>query len=194
MKQESRRRRDSVVFIFVLALFLCLTSICPAFADALWPAMIVTIRILAWVPILVGLLIEWLIVRRITGFDWWKSLKADLVMNLASSLLGLILLPLLGLVLIDSWFLEIGYNSSRSAYLGDQLGPPIWDIVYCFPFSVLAAFVNVGVEALVLSRVFTVPMTRKRFWMLYLANLASVLVASAFLVAQLLSASRVVSR
>jgi len=49
-----------------------------------------------WWSIALGLIVEYLFVRKLTHFDIRKSILVDLSMNLVSCLLGIILIPLFG--------------------------------------------------------------------------------------------------
>src|SRR3954451_22715025 len=66
-------------------------------ADVVWPALLLEGRLLAWWVIAIGLLIEWPFVRFLTDFPWRKSFIVDAAMNAASTVLGIILLPVAGI-------------------------------------------------------------------------------------------------
>ena len=70
----------------------------PVYADMVWPALYLEQRMVSWWAIAVGLIIEYLFVRKLTGFGIIKSILADLIMNLASTLFGLVLIPIAGVI------------------------------------------------------------------------------------------------
>jgi hypothetical protein len=70
-------------------------------ADVVWPALFLEMRLLAWWVILIGLLIEWPFVRVLTQFPWKKAFIADAAMNAASTILGIFLLPIVGLFVLE---------------------------------------------------------------------------------------------
>ena len=68
------------------------------FADLIWPALFLQHRLLsAWI-ILAGLFIEYFFVWRVTSLSAWRSILADVAINAASTLLGIVLIPLAGIV------------------------------------------------------------------------------------------------
>jgi hypothetical protein len=69
----------------------------PIFGDIVFPELLFEGRLLAWWIILVGLALELPFVRLVTGFNIKRYITADLAMNAASTLLGIFLIPLLGL-------------------------------------------------------------------------------------------------
>jgi len=83
-------------FFFGLAsLILLFPSL--AFADLVWPALYLEQRILSWWAITAGLVAEYLFVRALTRFSIRKSVLATICMNLGSTLIGMALIPLLGI-------------------------------------------------------------------------------------------------
>jgi hypothetical protein len=64
-----------------------------------WPAMVLEERLLSVIPIVAGLVVEWLALR-FGGFDlsWKKAAVVDVVMNAVSTIVGIVLIPVLGLV------------------------------------------------------------------------------------------------
>ena len=67
-------------------------------ADLVWPALALEQRMLSVVPIVVGLIVEWLALW-LGGFGlkWKKAALVDVVMNAASALIGIFLIPALGM-------------------------------------------------------------------------------------------------
>jgi hypothetical protein len=131
--------------------------------DIIWPAAFLERRLLSVWVILAGLLIEYFFVWRITNLGALRALWANLGMNAASTVLGIILLPVLGLLV--------------AVFPGELFGtfnPITWGLTYC-----LAVFLNTWIEYLVLWKIFKQVMGKKQFWLLILANALSVGVAFA---------------
>lgn len=160
--------------VVLLGALLGVTSVTPAYADAVWPALLLAVGLLSWGPILTGLLLEYLVVRTITGFEWKKSLKADLLMNAASALVGSIAISLAGILL------EVGdlgaIDTEESVAFSLKIGVLVLG----------AAYINCRIEAYVLLRVFHVTLDRVRFLWLYSANLITTAVATIYIIFRLL--------
>jgi hypothetical protein len=69
-------------------------------ADIVWPALYLLGRLISVWVVLSGLFVEFFFVWRLTSLSWKQSIWADIAMNLVSALLGLILIPLLGLIAV----------------------------------------------------------------------------------------------
>lgn len=168
MRHESSPTIASAVF--GLLAFAVVPTI--ARADVIWPAAILEERILTWWAIAAGLLAEWPIVRFITGTSWGRSFGINVLMNLASTAVGVLLIPLLGI----AWEVFPGLVLYRAFNVG-TFNPGTW-IATVF----LATFANALLEGLVLRFAFKVKFTTRVFWLLSGANLVSVGVAVASLV------------
>ena len=139
----------------------------PMLADMIWPAAFLESRLLsAWV-ISAGLFIEYFFVWRVTALGTWRSILADLAMNAASTLLGIILIPLAGIV----WEIFPGLLLYKLFDLG-TFNPGTWAATF-----ILAVLINAGLELLVLRLGFRQPPGSGLFWWLCLANALSVGVA-----------------
>jgi hypothetical protein len=84
--------------ITILTLILTFGLVSAVYADFVWPALRLVPKLVTWWVILSGLVIEYLFVRKLTGFSIMKSILVDLSMNLASTLFGMLLIPLAGIV------------------------------------------------------------------------------------------------
>jgi hypothetical protein len=138
-------------------------------ADVVWPALLLEGRILTWWAILAGLIVEFFFLLRITNLHPWRALLADLAMNLASTLMGVFLIPLAGLL----W-----------EFVPGTIIYPVFDIGTFNPFTwtatlVMASIINAVVERLVLGGVFKQPVRKRAFWLLTAANAVSVALALA---------------
>jgi hypothetical protein len=131
-------------------------------ADFVWPAMVLEGRILTWWAIALGLVAEWPVVRHLTRTGWRKSFLLNALTNLASTLVGIVLIPAAGFIL--SMSIVPGFS-------------PV-------PFVIAALFaaaVNAAVEGLVLRVAVNLKYTSRVFWWLFGANLVSVAAAMASL-------------
>lgn len=140
----------------------------PVLADFVWAALILEGWLLAIPIILAGLVIEYFFVKKLTGFSVMRSILADVTMNAASLLLGIILIPLAGFV----WEISVGSLLWES---NNQIGSfhPI-NLVATF---ILAVLINTVIENFILRKIFKLEKNKESFSRLYLANALSVGVA-----------------
>lgn len=137
-------------------------------ADVVWPALALVQRMLSVLPITAGLVVEWLALwRGGFGLTWKKAALVDVVMNAVSTLIGIFLIPALGM----GW--EYG-----PAQLVDRIIP----IGMTFQIDWLAAFaiavcVTTAIEAAVVRWGFRIALGMRRFWVLFGANAVSVGIA-----------------
>jgi hypothetical protein len=137
-------------------------------ADLVWPALVLESRLLSVAPIAAGLAVEWLVLYfGGFGFSWKKALVVDVVMNAASSIIGIVLLPILGII----WELFPGTLIYKALHTG-TFNPITWIATF---------FLSVGgstmVEAAVVKFGFKIPLGWKRFGLLSLANFLSTAIA-----------------
>jgi hypothetical protein len=135
-------------------------------ADMVWPALFLAERMAAWWGIGLGLLVELFFVRFLTGFSWLKSALVDIAMNAASSLLGLFLIPITGVV----WEFSVG-RILWHFHIG-TFNPGTWTVTFVF-----AALINAALEASVLRYAFRQRPFKRLFLWLALANAISVAIA-----------------
>jgi hypothetical protein len=137
----------------------------PVLADFVWAALVLESRLLAIPIILAGLVIEFFFVRYLTGFSVRRSILADITMNAASLLFGIVLIPLAGF----AWEISVG---SLLWELNNQIGsfhPVNWTATF-----VLAVLINTVIEYFVLRTIFKLEKTKAGFRWLCLANALSV--------------------
>jgi hypothetical protein len=132
----------------------------PIFADIVWPALFLEGRIASWWGIGVGLAVEYLFVRAITGLVPSRAALADVAMNAASTLLGLILIPTAGVV----WEFFPG-NALYTVFNIGTFNPGTWAATI-----VMAAAINTFIERFVLRTCFKQQVTKGGFWLLFAAN------------------------
>jgi hypothetical protein len=156
-------------------LYVALTVLGVAFAanaDVVWPALFMETRLVSVWIIALGLVIEWPVIRYLTRRPWWPSLGVTVVINAASMLLGLLLIPLAGIL----WEVGPGLLMYRLLNVG-TFNPVTWTATV-----VLAALISASVEMLALRWPFKHRIGRRGFGVLTLANLASTAVAAGSLV------------
>jgi hypothetical protein len=141
----------------------------PILADVVWPALFVENRLLSMWVILAGLVVEYFFVRRITRLSVKKSILADVSMNAASTLLGIVLIPVAGL----AWEVFPGIILFKWFNLG-TFNPGTWLATFCF-----AVLINAALETFVLAKLFKQQLGKRGFRWLCLANAVSVGIAYA---------------
>ena len=136
-------------------------------SDVVWPALFLEERLLSVWIIVAGLFIEYFFVWIIADLGAVKAIWADIAMNAASTLLGIILIPVLGLLV--------------ALFPGELVGtfsPIIWGLTFG-----IAVFLSTGIEYLVLWKAFKQNLSKKQLWLLVLANaLSAGLALASFLV------------
>ena len=113
-------------------------------SNVVWPALFLEQRLLAWWIIGIGLVVELFFVRLLTSLSWQRSLGADVAMNVASALLGVILIPLVGI----AWELFPARLFEAHARLG-TFNPVTWRATFA-----IAVLINAVLETAVLRFVF----------------------------------------
>jgi hypothetical protein len=136
-------------------------------ADMVWPALVLEQRLISVVPISVGLVVEWLALRFGFGLSWKRAALVDIVMNLASTVAGIPLIPLLGL----AWEVFPGLVLYKVFNIG-TFNPGTWAATF-----LIATLATVAVEAAVVRWGFKIALSRYRFGILCAANAASVAIA-----------------
>jgi hypothetical protein len=133
-----------------------------AIANVIWPAAILTERLLSWWVIAASLLIEFL-------FVWWafrlpplKALLATIAANAASAAIGLFALPYLGLF----WEAALFGTGIGVKINWDAFSPAGWAVTF-----LLAVGLSLGIELAVYRYGFKLPVNRRVVWLLLLANI-----------------------
>jgi hypothetical protein len=130
----------------------------------MWPALVMEQRLSAPWVILLGLAIEYAMLRRIFGFPPKRALIATVAANAASAPVGFLGRPFLGAV----WSLVPSVAGMGTFGLIDWAGT-----------FVVALIVNVLVEGLVYRFGFGLPLNRRTLLWLALANAATLAIAYA---------------
>ena len=108
-------------------------------------------RLLSPIPIVTGLIAEWLVLHFAFDLSWKKAALVDIAMNAASAAAGIVLIPLAGFPLI---FVFLG---------------PLWGLNFFLSY-LIAVLVSTAIEAAVVKWLFKIPLHRRRLWMLCGAN------------------------
>ncbi|HVN93867.1 MAG TPA: hypothetical protein VMT38_09225 [Terracidiphilus sp.] len=134
-------------------------------ADLVWPALALVQRMLSVVPIVAGLIVEWLALW-LGGFGlkWKKAIVVDVVMNAASALIGLFLIPALGM----GWHYGPGQLIDRLIPIGMTFH------IDSLAAYVIAVAVTTAIEAAVVRWGFKIRLGARRFAILLGANAISV--------------------
>jgi len=152
--------------LFIIMLFLFPVA---AYANVVWPALYLETRLFSWWAIGVGLLIEFFFIKWLFGLSAQRSAIADVSANTISSIAGIVLIPLAGIVweifpaFVINWLFNWG----------------TFNLVTWVATFVLACFVNALLEGAVYKKWFA-PEFRfksKAFIWLLIANSFSVGVA-----------------
>jgi len=133
-------------------------------ANVVWPALFLEMRLLSWWIILIGLAVELPFVRLLTGFDWQRAAIADLAMNAASTIIGILLIPIFGL----AWEYAADFTLYRYWKVG-TFNPVAWVATL-----VLAVTLNAIIEQSVLRWGFRQRLGARGFAWLSVANGLSV--------------------
>lgn len=144
-----------------------------AYANLVWPALYLETRLFSWWAISVGLVIEYLFVRRLFSLAPSRAAIADIAANTGSAIVGVVLLPIGGI----AW--ELFPASIYNSVLGwGTFNPITWAGTFF-----LACVINAVLEGLVYKIVFKLDFKigNEKFWWLVLANAFSVSIAFASL-------------
>lgn len=152
--------KKSTIKILILLLF----SVLPisAKANMIWPSIYIYDQYYSWYVIFIGLFIEIFATKFFLKVSWFKSALIAICMNLISALLGIVLIPISG-ILVE--FLTIPFGGGT------------FDISHWVLDYIAVALCNVVVEGLALKWIFKYPFKRN-FWWLFGANAISVLICA----------------
>ncbi|WP_396586766.1 hypothetical protein [Bermanella sp. R86510] len=145
-----------------------------AHANVVWPALYLETRLFSWWAISIGLLVEYLFVRKLFNVTPQKAVLATITANAASAIFGILLIPLAGI----AWEVFPGLFLYHVFKMG-TFNPITW----CATFLIACA-VNVALEGLIYKKAFKFNFLfkSKMFLWFMLANTASVGVATASLI------------
>ena len=148
----------------LLSLIFTLLMPISASANIVWPSLYIAAGMRSWYVVLIGLLIEIIFVRCFLKESYLKSCLIAFIMNLASTVLGVVVIPLSGVI---GEILMIPFDTGT-------FHPTHWIVSYIF-----AVFSNVLVEGFTVKIAFKGDF-KKMFWWLCVANGISVLICIFF--------------
>ena len=160
--------KSSLIYLRTIMMAVVAIALFPAIvhADIIWPAIIIEEKLLSVWAIGIGLIIE-------LGVLYWgfnlglkKAIYVDVSMNLISTLLGIILIPLSGLLL------EVFPGLLFNIFHIGTFNPITW----CCSF-IVAVLITSFVEIYFIKNAFKVIFNRNRVYMFIMANISSVAVA-----------------
>lgn len=133
-------------------------------ADVVWPALYLENRLLTWWAIIIGLLIEYVFIYYIFRRSIQKTGIMTLVANSISTVIGIVLIPAIGI----GWEIFPGIMMYKILHIG-TFSPITWTVTLVF-----ATLANGVIESLSYKFIFRENITKRIFWLICLANLASV--------------------
>lgn len=131
-------------------------------ANIVWPSLVLTDRLLCWWIVAIGLLVEFACLFWLTQASATKAAAMTLTMNLISALIGIVAIPLSGVL----W-------APIAAVVDPVFGWGMFNPLAWVMSALLAALVNAIIETASLRIVFKVSWTGKVFGWVFLANMVT---------------------
>jgi len=156
-------KTEKIKYGIVFLLSLILMPVCVS-ANVVWPSLYILEGMLSWYVILLGFVVEIIFVKYFLKETYLKSVLIAFIMNLISTVLGLILIPLSGLV---GEILLIPFGTGTFHFTH-------WLLSY-----ILAILINVVIEGLTVKFIFKNKF-KKLFWWLFMANAVSIIICILF--------------
>ena len=132
-------------------------------ADIIWPGLLMSSRSL-WI-IGAGIMVEWIFVYFICDVSLKKAFFVNIAMNAASCVMGLFLIPIVGIV----WELSLVQTAIYHFFHAGTFSYPVWIMTV-----LLAALANNFLEYYILGRFLVIRKTATGFVWLFVANVISV--------------------
>ena len=158
---------------FVLSIALITFISLPANADLVWPSLYIAKGMLSIKVILLGLFIELFFVKYFTKVNWKKASIITFLMNLITSILGIIFIPVSGL---GSEFI---FDFVFHAY--DKFGIGTFHWSHWLISYLLVIFINTFLEGLFIKLMLKLKLKKTFLWLL-IANSISVFLCFLFYV------------
>lgn len=153
-------KKKLILFIPLLFLVMSLS----VSANMVWPSLYIAEGMRSWHVILIGLLIEIIFVKFFLKESHLKSVLIAFIMNLASTVLGVVVIPLSGFI---GEVLMIPFGTGT-------FHPTHWLMSYVF-----AILSNVLIEGLTI-KIISKKEFKKMFWWLCVANAISIIICILF--------------
>lgn len=151
---------------FIIFILLTIITVLPANADIIWPSLYIAKGMLSIKTIILGLIIELLFVKYFTKINWKKVSIITILMNLITTILGIILIPISGLGA------EFVFDFVFHAY--DKFGIGTFHWSHWLVSYLLVIIINTLIEGLFIKLVLKLKF-KQIFWWLLIANAISVL-------------------
>ena len=161
---------------FVLSIALIIFISLPVNADLVWPSLYIAKGMLSIKIIILGLFIELFFVKYFTKAGWKKASIVTFLMNLITTILGMIFIPISGL---GSEFI---FDFVFHAY--DKFGIGTFHWSHWLASYLLVILINTLIEGLFLKLTLKIKLT-KTFWWLLIANSISIFACFLFYVMNL---------
>lgn len=149
--------QDSKITLTALFLLIPLASN----ANLVWPSIYIVEHYYVWYVIVAALIIETFAAHIFLKTNWRKSIVTTFIINLISAILGLLLIPVSGIIV------EV---------LTIPFGGGTFDVLHWILDYICMVFVNTCVEGLALKWIFKYPFKQNFLW-LFGANLISVIIS-----------------
>ena len=162
--------------IFILAISLIAFAVLPANADLIWPSLYIAKGMLSIKVILLGLIVELFFVKYFTKAGWKNSSIITFLMNLITTMLGIIFIPLSGLGS------EFVFDFVFHAY--DKFGIGTFHWSHWLAAYLIVILINTIIEGLFIKLTLKIKIL-KTFWWLLIANAISVFICFLFYVLSL---------
>ena len=152
--------------IKVSTIFLIAVLLTPIFvsANVVWPSLYILEGMMSWYVILIGFVIETAFVKYFLKDTYLKAVLIAFVMNLVSAVLGVLGIPISGLI-VEILLIPFDTGTFHITH---------WLASYLF-----AILLNVAVEGLTVKIIFKHKF-KKMFWWLFVANAISVFICILF--------------
>lgn len=154
---------EKLKYSLVCLMSFLLMPVC-ASANMVWPSLYIAEGMRSWYVILIGLVIEMVFVKSLLKQTYLKSILIAFVMNLVSTILGVVVIPLSGFV---GEILMIPFGTRT-------FHPTHWLMSYVF-----AILSNVLIEGLTVKFIFKHKFKKMFLW-LCVANAISVIISILF--------------
>ena len=149
----------------LLSLLFIILSSTPVFADVVWPSLYIVAGMLSAKVIILGLLVELLFVKFFTNTPWLKAGLITFAMNLITTLFGLILIPISGLL---------------TEYIMQPLRTGTFHWSHWLMSYLVIVLINTLIEGLIIKLTLKLKF-KSIFWWLFVANTMSVLMCVLFM-------------
>ena len=131
------------------------------FADVVWPALYLEGRLFTWWAVSFGIVIETIFCIRLFKVSALKAFGVTIVANVVSAIVGLLLLPVIGLL----WEFHPGLLLFKLK-LSSTFGPPTW-----IATLIMAALLSTTIEYHLLVLMLKVQRQLRQFLWWFVANI-----------------------